>query len=239
MVRTFQGATQALRYADVPVVVVPGGPDARRRLRDRAARRPRAGGRRELHRPGRSRRRPDSGGRRHQGNAGASGRARCRIRGRTCCRAFSGVRNDRLRQGLDERRRRDAARLSARRRRDHDEPRTPDGRRQGRRARTRARRLPPAGAAHGDPGRRRQRCSRRSSSASTWPGARAASAITTRSSAGRWPGSWRAARCRTRRPCPSSTCWISSARRSSSCAASGRRSNGFSTRSRPASRCRN
>ena len=60
MVRAFQGATQALRYADVPVVVAPGRPDARRRLRDRAARRSRAGGGRKLHRPGRGRRRPDS-----------------------------------------------------------------------------------------------------------------------------------------------------------------------------------
>ena len=38
MVRAFQGATLALRYADVPVVVAPGGPGAGRRLRDRAAR---------------------------------------------------------------------------------------------------------------------------------------------------------------------------------------------------------
>ncbi len=49
-------------------------------------------------------------------------------------------------------------------------------------------------------------------------------------SAGRWPAFSPAARCRTRRPCPSSTCSISSARRSSSCAASARRWSGSSTR---------
>ena len=43
--------------------------DAWRRLRDRAARRSRAGGRRELHGPGRGRRRTDPGRRRNQGNA--------------------------------------------------------------------------------------------------------------------------------------------------------------------------
>ena len=38
MVRAFQGATMALKHADVPVVVAPAGADARRRLRNRAAR---------------------------------------------------------------------------------------------------------------------------------------------------------------------------------------------------------
>ena len=60
MVRAFQGATMALRYADVPVVVAPARAGARRRLRDRAARRPRAGGGGNLHGPRRGRRRPDS-----------------------------------------------------------------------------------------------------------------------------------------------------------------------------------
>ena len=60
MIRAFQQADMALRYSDVPVVVAPGGPDARRRRRDRAARRPRAGRGRNLHGAGRGRRRPDS-----------------------------------------------------------------------------------------------------------------------------------------------------------------------------------
>ena len=71
MVRGFQGATMALKYADVPVVVAPARAGAWRRLRDRAARRARAGGGRDLHRPRRSRRRPDPRRRRHQGDAGA------------------------------------------------------------------------------------------------------------------------------------------------------------------------
>ena len=87
MVRTFQGATQALRYCGRAGRGLPGRADAWRRLRDRAARRPDAGGRRKLHRPRRSRRRPDSGRRRRQGDAGAQRSRAWPIRAPICCRA--------------------------------------------------------------------------------------------------------------------------------------------------------
>ena len=50
MIRSFQKSTIGLRYSEVPVVVAPFGTDAGRRLRDRAARRSRSGGRRKLYR---------------------------------------------------------------------------------------------------------------------------------------------------------------------------------------------
>ena len=58
-----------------------GRPGARRRLRDCAARRSRAGGGRNLHRPGRSGRRADSRRRRHEGDGGARGRRAAAGRG--------------------------------------------------------------------------------------------------------------------------------------------------------------
>ena len=60
MVRGFQGATMALQARRRAGRRRAGRPDARRRLRGRAARRPRAGRGGDLHRPRRSRRRPDS-----------------------------------------------------------------------------------------------------------------------------------------------------------------------------------
>ena len=91
-----------------------GGPDARRRLRDRAARRPRAGGGGKLHRPRRSRRRADSRRRRHEGDARASGRRPAADARRPAAVRPAGVRDDRLREGVDQRRRRAAARLPRR-----------------------------------------------------------------------------------------------------------------------------
>ena len=89
MIRAFQGSTQALRYADVPVIVAPAGPDARRRLRDRAARRPRAGGRGELHRPRRGRRRPDSPAAAARRRCWRAPSTACRRTTRICCRSCS------------------------------------------------------------------------------------------------------------------------------------------------------
>ena len=70
MVRAFQGATMALRYADVPVVVAPGGlalgGGCEIALHGIASRRPR-----RLHRSRRSRRRADPGRRRNQRDARA------------------------------------------------------------------------------------------------------------------------------------------------------------------------
>ena len=112
MVRAFQGATMGLRYADVPVVVGARRAGARRRLRDHPARRPRAGGGGVVHRPGGGGRRPDPGRRRHQGDDGARGGER-RGRRRSAAADPEGLRDHRLRQDLDERSRRDAARLPA------------------------------------------------------------------------------------------------------------------------------
>ena len=135
MVRAFQGATMALKYAEVPVVVAPAGLALGGGCEIVLHARPRAGGGRNLHRPGRSRRRPDS--------RRAAARRRCwRARWRTVPasadplpsvqRVFETIG---FAQGLDERRRCAAPRLPPRRRRDHDEPRAPDRRRQGARAR--------------------------------------------------------------------------------------------------------
>ena len=88
--RRSSGATMALRYAPVPVVVGPGRPGARRRLRDRAARRSRAGGGRNLHGPRRGRRRADSRRRRHEGDAGARGRTAAAPADRSAARTCSG-----------------------------------------------------------------------------------------------------------------------------------------------------
>ena len=87
MVRAFQGATMALKYADVPVVVAPAGLTLGGGCEICAARRPRAGRRRNLHGPRRSRRRADPRRRRHERDARARDgglRRPARIRCRTC-----------------------------------------------------------------------------------------------------------------------------------------------------------
>ena len=155
MIRAFQASTQALRYADVPVIVAPAGLTlgggceiALHGDRVQAAAEsyiglvevgvgliPGGGGTKEM-----LARAVDGLPANHPDLLPFVQR---------------GVRDDRLRQGLDERRRRQAPRLPRRRRSRHDEPRAADGRRQGVRARARARGLPAAGAADGDSGRRR------------------------------------------------------------------------------------
>ena len=163
-----------------------GRPDARRRLRDRAARRSRAGGGRKLHRPGRSRRRPDS--------RPAAARRRCWRAPSTALpathadllpfvqRVFETIGFAKVSTSAADARRlgflRDADRVTMNRERLMADAKAL-------RARARARGLSAPGAAHGDSGRRRHACWPRSSSASTSPGAPAASAITTRSSAAR------------------------------------------------------
>ena len=139
MVRAFQQATMALRYADVPVVVAPagltlGGGCEIALHGDRIA-----GGRGKLHRPRRGGRRPDSGRRRHQGDARAKRR---RAAGRQCGPAAlrpAGIRNDRVREGVDQRARRPPSRLPRRCRRRDDEPRAVDERCEGAGARAGAR----------------------------------------------------------------------------------------------------
>ena len=71
----FQKCNMAIKYAPKPVVAAPFGIRVRRRLRDRAAWRARAGFGRDLHGPGGSRRRSDSRRRRLQGTARARHRA--------------------------------------------------------------------------------------------------------------------------------------------------------------------
>ena len=103
MIRAFQQATMALRYSPVPVVAAPAGLVARRRHRDSAALRSRAGGGGNLHGPRRSRRRPDPRRRRHQGNAGARDGAAADAAERSAALCLEGVRNGRAREGLGER----------------------------------------------------------------------------------------------------------------------------------------
>ncbi len=155
MVRAFQQATMSLKHAAVPVVVCSGWPDAWRRVRDRAPCRPRAGRGGNLHRPGRSRGRPHSRGRRHEGDAGAR-HDRSAKGGRSPAVRPAGLRNHRLRLGLDERTRRAPAGLPARRGRHHHEPRAAAGRRPDRGA-CACCRLRAGAAAHRDTGGRRQR----------------------------------------------------------------------------------
>ncbi len=117
MVRAFQGATMALKYADVPVVVAPAALTLGGGLRSRAPRGSRAGGRGNLHGAGRSRRRPDPRRRRNEGDAGPrdGGGARVpfdkRRAGGSAAYRAAGVRDDRLRQGVGERARRAAPRV--------------------------------------------------------------------------------------------------------------------------------
>ena len=75
-----------------------GGAGAWWRVRGRAPCRPRAGGGGNLHGAGRGRRRPDPRWRRHQGDAGAR-----RSGGRLTAGRPARVRDDRVRQGVDER----------------------------------------------------------------------------------------------------------------------------------------
>ena len=90
-----------------------GRPGARRRHRDPAALRSRAGRGGNLHGPGRSRRRLDSRRRRHQGNAGPRDGAAADAAKRSAALRLEGVRNRRARQGLGERAGCAAARLPA------------------------------------------------------------------------------------------------------------------------------
>ena len=141
MVRAFQQTTMALRYAGVPVIVAPAGLDARRRLRDRAARATASKRRRDLSRAGRGGRRPDSGRRRHQGNGCARGRADAAREHGLPPIDPARVRDDRLREDVGQRSGCDSARLPAAGRCRHDEPRAADQRCEGTRARARARGL--------------------------------------------------------------------------------------------------
>ena len=117
MVRAFQQATLALRYSEVPVVVAHGRSGSGRRVRGGAARRPRAGGRRDLHGPGRSGRRADPGRRRHQGDGRPRHGARDLADRRSAARDPAGLRDRGPGQGVGQRARRAAPRLSRRHRR--------------------------------------------------------------------------------------------------------------------------
>ena len=156
MVRAFQGATMALKHADVPVVVAPAGlalgggcEIALHGDRVQAAAEtyiglvevgvgliPAGGGTKEMLARAMDALPPGA-------DVAAVGAAR--------------VRDDRLRQGLDERTGRAAARLPARRRRHHDEPRSPASPTPRRLRSPRVHGLRAAAAADGDPRRRRRR----------------------------------------------------------------------------------
>ena len=114
MVRAFQGSTQALRYADVPVIVAPAGLTlgggceiALHGDRVQAAAESYIG----LVEVGVG---SDSGRRRHEGNARARGRRPAAGARRSAAVRPARLRDDRVRQGLDQRRRRQAPRLSRR-----------------------------------------------------------------------------------------------------------------------------
>ena len=93
----------------------PRGAHARRRRRDGAARRSGPGRGRNLHGAGRSRRRADPGGRRHEGDAGARDGAAADAAGGSAAVRAEGVRDRRPRQGIGQRTRCRAARISRRR----------------------------------------------------------------------------------------------------------------------------
>ena len=159
MVRAFQGATSALRFAKVPVVVAPAGLTlgggcevALHGDRVQAAAEtyiglvevgvgliPAGGGTKEM----------------LARAAEALGAA-----GRPAARQPARLRDDRVREGRDQRGRRAAHRLPARRGWHLDEPRAAAVGRQAEGAGTRARGLPAAGAAAGHPRRRRRRARR-------------------------------------------------------------------------------
>ena len=131
-----------------------GGPGARRRLRDCAAR---AIAYRRRPKPTSAWskwRRADPRRRRHEGDAGARDGAAADAASDPCRRP-EGIRDDRLAKVSASATRRAAARLSAAADAHHDEPRAPDGRCEGARRSSACARVSPAGAAHGDPGRRR------------------------------------------------------------------------------------
>ena len=123
MVRAFQQATMALRYADVPVVVAPAGLALGGGCEIALHARPDPGGGRNLHWPGRGRRRPDSCRRRHEGDDARARRTDARRR-RSAARRPARLRVHRLRQGLDQRGRTRSGSAICGRRRDHDEPRS-------------------------------------------------------------------------------------------------------------------
>ena len=217
MVRAFQGATMALKYADVPVVVAPAGADARRRVRGRAPRGPRAGGRGNLHGAGRGRRRPDPRRRRNQGDAGPRDGGWRPSTGSgqpdplpIVQRVFETIGFGKVStSGPDARRLgylRPVDAITMNRERLIADAKAVALARAGDYVQRLALARPSPLAAKG--------CWRRSSSVSTWRGGPAASAITTRSSGGHWRASSRAATGRTPARSPSRSCSTSSARRS-------------------------
>ena len=104
---------------------------ARRRLRDPAALRRRAGACRNLYRPGRSRRRADSRLGRLQGNAGALAAPRPDCRKARCRRSQRSSRRSARRKVSKSAAEAQGAAVPAPDRRHHHEPRPPAGRRQG------------------------------------------------------------------------------------------------------------
>ncbi len=126
MVRAFQNATMALRYADVPVSCRAGRTRDRWRLRDRAAWRSCPGRRGELHRSRRSGRGTDSGGRRHEGDGCSRGRADAARIDRLSAADPARLRSDRVCEGLRQRARRAASRIPPSDRRRDDESRATD-----------------------------------------------------------------------------------------------------------------
>ena len=194
MVRAFQGATSALRYAKVPVVVAPAGLalGGGCEIALHAASRP--GGCRDLHRSCRGRCRADPGRRGHQGDARARGRG-ASAEGRPAALLCSGCsRRSASRKWRTSAHDARTHRLPSRRRRRDDEPRAAHRRREATRARSRQGRIPAACAPSRGAGRRRVAARGAERSACTLPGAPAASRTTTRSSDASWRGSWRAAR---------------------------------------------
>ena len=161
MVRAFQQATMALRYADVPVVVAPAGLAL-------------GGGCEIVLHGDRVQAAAETymglvevgvglipGRRRHQGDGGARRRTR-RRRAAICCRPSSArSRRSRFAKTSTSAAGRAAARLPAAGRRVHDEPRAAAVGREGACAAARARGLSAAGPEKGDPGRRRHASRRR------------------------------------------------------------------------------
>ena len=186
MVRAFQGATSALRYFDGAGHHVPGGQNARGRMRDRASApigcRPRL--------------KPTWGSWKSAcglipaggGTTEMLARAMEKLPARQADLlpfVQSVVRNPGLCEGLGQRGKRARARIPARCRRHHHESRTADGRRQGARARTRPRGAPAAATKVGNTGWRRQRLRRAQARRAPGLARRPAWLITTRSSARR------------------------------------------------------
>ena len=214
MIRAFQGATQALRYADVPVIVAPAGLTlgggceiALHGDRVQAAAEsyiglvevgvgliPGGGGTKEML------------ARAVEGLPPTHGDLLPFVQ-----RVFETIGFAKVSTSAADAQ---APRVPRRGRQRDDEPRAADGRRESA--------MRSSACAKATSGRRRgpaspsaaRACWRRSSSASISPGAAAASATTTRWSGARWRTCSPAARCRIRRRSASSTCSTSSARRS-------------------------